>query len=462
MTDTVTDLRAAGAVETAALVRSGKVSALEVCDAAIDRIEQLDTPVNAVVVRDFERARAAAKAIDKTHSSDDVRPLLGVAMTVKESNDVEGLPSTWGYDSFAGVNVERDAVVVERLRAAGAVILGKTNAPVALADWQSVNPVYGRTSNPFDLSRSPGGSSGGAAVALATGMVPLEIGSDIGGSIRIPADLCGVYGHKPTYGIAPLKGHGFPGTDGVDVPLAVVGPMARNVADLEATLDIIAGPVAPSGYRLDLPAPRHRRLGDYRVLVLDRHPVAGADVSVRGAIAGFAEGLEAEGADVSRGTDLLPDLEDAHHSYVKYLMSIVGRGAPGEASIDANEFMLLQDIQLHLQRRWQRVFEAFDIVLAPAFGVAAFPHTDEPDWAKRFLTLDNEQTPYGNQLAWAGLATYPGLPSTAVPLALTPDGLPTGVQVMGGLYEDRTTLAFSRLAEEAGLCRDPASPFPQT
>ncbi|HRK68762.1 MAG TPA: amidase family protein, partial [Hyphomonas sp.] len=211
----ITDLAKLGAAATAEAVRSGKISALEACDAAIARIEALDKTINAVVVRDFERARAAARQIDETRKADDPRRLLGVPMTVKESNDVEGLPSTWGFESFANVDAPRDAVVVQRLKAQGAVILGKTNVPVALGDWQSENPVYGRTLNPYDPARSPGGSSGGAAAALATGMVPLEIGSDIGGSIRMPSHMCGVFGHKPTWGIVPLRGHGFPGTDGL-------------------------------------------------------------------------------------------------------------------------------------------------------------------------------------------------------------------------------------------------------
>jgi len=200
-TKTGIDLAKAGALETAEAVRKGDVSALEATDAAIARIEALDGPINAVVVRDFDRARETAKAIDRHREPGDRRRLIGVPMTVKESNDVAGLPSTWGFEMFSGLKVTRDAVVVARLKAEGAVILGKTNVPVSLADWQSENPVYGRTVNPFDHTRSPGGSSGGAAAALATGMVPLEIGSDIGGSIRMPAHMCGVVGHKPTYGI---------------------------------------------------------------------------------------------------------------------------------------------------------------------------------------------------------------------------------------------------------------------
>jgi len=249
------DLSELTAVETADAVRSGKVSALEVCDAAIDRIEATDGPINAVVVRDFDRARAAAKALDADGAKGSDRPLIGVAMTVKESNNVAGLPTTWGFPDHANNIVDRDSVVVSRLKAAGAVIVGKTNAPVALADWQSGNPIYGNTVNPLDHSRTPGGSSGGASAALAAKMTPLEIGSDIGGSIRVPAHFCGVYGHKPTYGLVPGRGHDYPGTDSLDAALAVVGPMARSAEDLAVTMDIIAGPaVRPTVERDDLVA----------------------------------------------------------------------------------------------------------------------------------------------------------------------------------------------------------------
>src|SRR5436190_602084 len=188
------------------------VSALELTDDAIARIEARDGKINAVVVRDFDRARETARAADAALARGERRPLLGLPMTAKESHEIAGLPSTWGSPAFSGWVAQRDAVAIARLKDAGAVILGKTNVPPFLADWQSNNPVYGRTNNPWDLGRSPGGSSGGSAAALAAGMTPLEIGSDIGGSIRVPAALCGVYGHKPSYGLVPLRGHAPPGT----------------------------------------------------------------------------------------------------------------------------------------------------------------------------------------------------------------------------------------------------------
>ncbi|MBI1210081.1 MAG: amidase [Alphaproteobacteria bacterium] len=445
------DLKTASAIETADAVRTGACSAREACEAAIERIEKLDGPIHAVVVRDFDRARVAAKQIDASRTRDDKRPLLGVPMTVKESNDVAGLPTTWGVQGFKDLAVHEDSVAVARLKAAGAVILGKTNVPVALADWQAVNPVYGRTVNPFDHSRTPGGSSGGAAAALATHMIPLEFGSDIGGSIRVPAHMCGVFGHKPTYGIVPLKGHGFPGTDGADVDLAVVGPLARTARDLSVALDAVAGPMPDSGWRLDLPAARQASLRDYRVLVLDTHPSVTTASNVREPLNAIGSALEKAGVSVLRQANGVPDLAAAHQDYGAMLTAITTRGVPGVKPIDAHAWMELTDKQMRLARQWRDVFADVDVVLTPCFGVPAFPHDDNPDWGQRTLVIDGETTRYGAQVAWPGVATFPGLPATAIPIAKTREGLPVGAQAIGPMFGDRTTLAFAQALQEAGL-----------
>jgi len=450
MAGAMTNLETTTALDTAALVRSGKISALEACEAAIERIEAKNGPLNAVVVKDYDRARKAAKAIDESRTANDPRPLLGVPMTVKEANDMAGLPTTWGFEMFANFQPQEDAPPVARLKAAGAVILGKTNVPVALADWQSVNPVYGRTVNPYDHSRTPGGSSGGSAAALASGMVPLEFGSDIGGSIRFPSNFCGVWGHKPTWGIVPLKGHNPPGTDGVDVPLGVVGPMARSAADLTAALDVVAGPLT-AGWKLDLPAARHKALKDFRVLVLAADDMPPVDDEVAAPIEALVSSLEGLGAKIIRKVHGLPDFASVHEDYLRLLNTAISRGTPEARPIDAHAYMNLLDAQLNLQRQWANIFREVDVVLSPTFSTAAFPHTDEPDWSKRSLTVNGQTVPYGSQLMWAGLATFPGLPSTAVPLARTSEGLPTGMQVVGNLHEDRTTLAFAELLQAEGL-----------
>lgn len=444
------DLSKLGALDTAEAVRSGQISALEACDAAIARVEALDKTLNAVVVRDFERARATAKRIDQTKAKNDPRRLLGVPMTVKESNDVDGLPSTWGFEMFANVNADRDAVLVQRLKAEGVVILGKTNVPVALGDWQSENPVYGRTLNPHDTTRSPGGSSGGAAAAIASGMVPLEIGSDIGGSIRAPSHMCGIFGHKPTYGIVPLRGHGFPGTDGVDAPLAVVGPMARNVRDLTETLDIIAGPEGP-GYRLALPAPSHKELKDFRVRVIREMPGVPIDKDTASALNAFTSKLDDAGIDFSESTEGYPDFVRMMEAYIRMLNTVITQGNPDARPISAHEWMALQSEQLAVTRQWTKVFRETDIIISPIFSTPAFTYLTEPDWSKRQLPIDGKLHPYGSQLSWAAIATYAGLPATAIPVAKNKAGLPIGLQLIGAPYADLTTLRFAGLCEAAGF-----------
>ncbi len=445
--------------EIVAALSDRKVSALELADAAISRIEVRDGPINAVVVRDFDTARAAARSADVALARGDRRPLLGLPMTVKESHNVEGLPTTWGSPAFSGWTAPDDSVGVARLKAAGAVILGKTNVPPFLSDWQANNPIYGRTSNPWDLARSPGGSSGGSAAALAAGMVPLEFGSDIGGSIRIPAAFCGLYGHKPTYGLIPVRGHSPPGMDGGPVPLAAVGPLARCAADLGLALGVLAGPEPDEakGYELRLRGPRHSNLPDYRVLMVDQHPCAPTDDEIILALDGLAGRLEAVGVAVTRASDMLPNLEAQHSVYSGILNVAMSRGSPGGTKMNAHEYMGLLDAQVAFRRRWAALFEVFDVVLMPIFGTVAFAHVDEPDNARRTLTINGLSTPYFDQLAWPGVALLPELPSTVAPVGLDKAGMPVAVQIIGGFLEDRTTIAFAGLLERefGGFKRPP-------
>lgn len=456
-TATTIDYKRATAGELAEALARREVSAVELADTAIAAIEAGDGPINAVVVRDFERGRAAAKAADAALARGERAPLLGVPMTVKEAHNVAGLPTTWGLAAAKDFIAPEDSVGVQRLKGAGAVILGKTNVPPNLSDWQSANPLYGRTNNPHDLTRSPGGSSGGSAAALAAGFVPLEFGSDIGGSIRVPSHFCGTYGHKPSYDLVPQRGHMPPGADGAGTALGVIGPMARTATDLALALKVLQGPAGLEavGYRADLPAPRATRLKDFRVLVLDSHPIARVDSRILAASNDLAGKLEAAGARVERQNALLPDLEAAHHTYLGILMTAMARGAPPEAQrnppITAYQFMDMQDHQLSVRRQWARLYEDFDIVLTPTLGVVAFPHTGDHDWGARTLPLDGEETPFGAQLAWPGIAVFGHLPSTAFPVAKTAKGLPIGLQAMGPYLEDYTSIAFAEaVAREVG------------
>src|SRR5439155_2295109 len=253
------------------------------------------------------------EAADAALARGERRPLLGLPMTVKEAYGVAGLPTTWGDPKFKDWHAEVDALVVQRLKSAGAVILGKTNVPLRLTDWQSYNAVYGNTNNPWDMSLSPGGSSGGGAAALAAGFVPLELGSDIGGSLRSPAHFCGVFSHKPSLDLIPQRGAGPPQTPPIPVrgDLAVAGPMARSAADLALELSVLAGPDEMTegiGYKPAVPPPRHDKLADYRVLVIDSNPLCPTAASITAALNGLADRLAKLGVHVVRETPKLPDL----------------------------------------------------------------------------------------------------------------------------------------------------------
>jgi amidase len=465
-----------GARELVAALAARQVSALELTNQAISRIEALDGKLNAVVVRDFERARATAKEADAALARGERRPLLGIPMTVKESFNVAGLPTTWGRADAKGWLATEDALTVARLKGAGAIILGKTNVPLMLTDWQSYNDVYGQTNNPWDVTRSPGGSSGGAAAALAAGFVPLELGSDIGGSLRAPAHFCGVFAHKPTHGMVPFRGHTPPPAPGlpVEVDLSVVGPMARTAADLTLALDVLAGPDEPlaTAYRLELPKPRRDTLKDFRVLLIDTHPLPPTAAAVRGALDRFADRLGKAGVTVTRSSPLLPDLALTARTYFSLLYSFFSADLPAETyervrdvaaaiapavdDLDARtarglvlshrDWVGADRVRTGLSARWRALFRQFDVVVCPVLPTPAFPH-DHTDFRTRRLDIDGTSQRYAHQSVWAGVATLTGQPATAVPLERSEQGLPVGAQIVGPYLEDRTTLAFAALCE---------------
>lgn len=431
------------AIELAAQIARRELSALEATDAAIARIEAIDVPINAVVVRDFDRAREAAKHADAEGVQG---PLHGVPMTFKESFNIAGLKTTWGFEHSREFIAKEDARSVSKLKQAGAIILGKTNVPVALSDLQSVNPIYGRTVNPHDHGRSPGGSSGGSAAALAAGMVPLEFGSDIGGSIRSPAHFCGVMGLKPTYGAIPSDGHFFPGTEGAAPALAMTGPMARTAEDLALALNLTA--------RLPLPPPRHTNFKGVRILVIDAHPMAELDGPVASALRAAADAAADAGAIVATQRDPVTDLTVMQHDYWKMLMiAMAGRFPPADAPpVTAADWLSLLDIQADTIRKWEALFADYDAIFAPVFGTTAFPHTDETDFSKRTLAIDGQQQPFAGQFSWIGLATYPGMPSVSVPVGS--DGhLPIGIQVIAPHWQDHSAIALAGLVHKIMLER---------
>lgn len=423
------------ALATAAAIRAGETSARTETEAAIARIEAGDDAINAVVVRDFDRARAAADAIDARAASADAMPLLGVPMTVKEAFDVEGLPTHWGFAQHAGNIAASDAEAVRRLKAAGAIILGKTNIPKGLGDWQSVNSIHGRTNHPLDPARTPGGSSGGSAASLAAGYVPIEMGSDIGGSIRVPAHFCGVWGLKPTWAAISSLGHRYPKTDGAETVLGVVGPMARSGEDLSVMLDLLS--------TLLLPPPKPAR----RVLALTAHPETRTAAACIEAVERAAEALGRAGVEVIRDHPALPDLSRQHEAYGKMLNTVFARSQPDLHHTMPTLLAWLSwlDAQARNTRAWGVLFDEVDAVIAPPAATLAFPHDSRP-LAERTLDIDGVDGPYDAHLAWAGLATYPGLPACVVPVG-TFDGLPGGVQVLTSAHRDHDAIAVAQIID---------------
>jgi amidase len=464
--------------ELAALLQTRQVSSVELLDRAIARIEAHDGKLNAVVVRDFERARVAAAEADKALAHGDRRPLLGVPITVKESFNVADLPSTRGIPGTQHIPAQEDAVAVARLKTAGAVVLGKTNVPLMLVDWQSYNAIYGVTSNPWDPGRTPGGSSGGSAAALAAGYVSLELGSDIGGSLRVPASFCGVFAHKPTYGIVPMRGQDRPGAPSLSIPvpvdLAVAGPMARSASDLALALDVLAGPddADALGYNLALPPPRRADLKEFQVLVVDDHPLLPTSGIVRAALAETAERLAKSGVKIARTSPLLPDLAVIGRVFTQLLMAVFGVDLPDDAyarrqsaaaalppddvSLAAlrlrgsimghREWVRTDRIRAGIADQWRRFFREFDVLLCPVMPTPAFTH-DHSDMNARRITIDGAEVPYVDQTMWASPATLAGLPATAMPIGRSDDGLPIGIQIIGPHLEDRTTMGFAELFE---------------
>jgi len=418
-----------GALETAAAIRAGELSPTQAVDAAIARVEELDAHINAIVVPDFERALDAAKDLEAAGPTSD-QPLFGVPMTIKESFDIEGLPTTFGLEPYAKNIAARDSRMVQRLKAAGAVIIGKTNVPPDLSDWQCNNPVYGRTNNPHDHARSPGGSSGGSAASVASGMVAAEFGTDIGGSVRVPAHFCGVWGHKPSWGLISKRGHqhpalgGKPADDGI---LSVAGPLARNGEDLAALLKIGAErPLARSG----------KALSQCKVLAVFDIDGAPVDASVLDPLENAVAALEESGVRIDRTSDLRPDLAGHHRQYLRMMNTAMARGAPrDDGSVpSAREWFELLDAQAACEQEWEHLFSTYDFVLAPPAPVLATLHV-EGSLFTADLDINGAKVPAPSGLAWAGIATFPNLPSTVVPIGQT-GNLPCGVQVIGPRWAD--------------------------
>ncbi len=452
---------------------SGKFSSVELTRHHIERIERLDGQINAVVVRDFEQALQVAASADEARQGGKRSPLLGLPMTVKDAFYVKGLLMTGGgIPEREGIVAEWDAPLVATLREAGAVILGKTNMPPYAADHQSNNLLYGRTNNPWDLERTPGGSSGGAAAALAAGMTPLEIGGDYAGSIRVPAAFCGLYGHKSSKTVGPRTGH-FPGgrLPNAAFAMAVQGPLARSASDLARVFDLMIGPQAGEdvAWRLELPDPRADRISELRVALLPCLDWLPLDREIADTLEHWGSKLSSAGATVAVVDPLDGDTPELFKTYLRIFFSQASGDVPREVAQEiANDLRSSGDEfraaagdgwdaspgdylgwfgeREIIRERLRAFFRDWDVLLAPCTILNAFPHTDWGD-EDRFLDVNGNSVSTIYMFFNPGLCNLTGHPGAAFPAGWTCDGLPIGLQAIGPCLEDRTILRFIELVE---------------
>jgi amidase len=470
------DLSYATATALTVALGTGEVSSRELLDHVADRIDLVNPPLNAVVTLDLERARRAAAAADDSTARGDKRGRLhGLVMTVKDAWETEGLRTTSGAPELREHIPAADAVAVRRLRDAGAIVVGKSNTPLYADDNQTFNDVFGQTNNPWDLERTPGGSSGGAAAAVAAGISALELGSDLGGSIRMPAHCCGVYGLKPTWGVVPFRGH-IPPPPGtlIDADVAVGGPIARSVEDLRLALEVLAGPLDEERVAWTLTLPDDLALVDLRGLRLavtfddPDYPVAR---EVQAALRTLADALDDAGARVE---EVPPPVStfDAMESWFELVLPMMGIGLPDDvydafAAVDPidgdrgtiamNRFAArFRDRAKADQRRqeqrqlWATYFENYDAFLSPILPVPAFPHDNERPMPERTIDVNGRAIPAWKATVWASAIGAMLLPAAVVPAGHTEAGLPIGVQIVGPYLHDKRLLRIAALVDEAG------------
>ncbi len=473
----MSDIAFAPAYALAAMIRRREISAVELLDHFKQRYQAHNAKLNAIVATDFDGALAFAEEADHALSRGEIwGPYHGVPMTIKDALETEGLTTTGGSPDLAGHVPEQDADAVARIKDAGAIVFGKTNVPLFSGDLQSFNDVYGTTNNPWDVTRGPGGSSGGAAAALAAGLTPLEIGSDVGGSIRTPSHFCGVFGHKPSFNLVSKRGH-VPGPPGAlfTGDLSVVGPLARSARDLEIALSMIMGPddFESLAYAPALPEPRGRDPRELTIATWFDDPYCPVEAENVKLMEQAADTLERAGATVHR--DARPDFSfgEAFEVYTTLLHGGTTRGFPPKtleqmrktaASLDPadkshqamqargaaltyHEWLAWKETQAQMRAKWATFFETYDAVLMAVAPVAAFPHDQQSNFHARTLTVNGQSRPYLDLISWAGLPLVSYLPGTAVPVGRTNAGLPVGIQIVGPYLEDFSTIAIAAMLE---------------
>lgn len=475
---TMDDPSLMSAVELTGALRRRELSSRELLEHYLRRIEKDPGGINAVITVDEQSAISQASDADEALArGEHVGPLCGLPTTVKDTIETAGLRTTAGAPELAGHLPHRDADAVSRLRAAGAVIFGKTNTPPFAVDFQTINPLFGRTNNPWDQTRTPGGSAGGSAAPLAAGHTGFELGSDLAGSIRIPASNCGVYGLKPSHGLVPTRGH-IPGPPGTlaEPDLATIGPLSRSADDLALGLDVLAGPDFHSAraWRLDLPAPRGERLRDYRLGVLLDDPYCPVDSAVLDVLTSLLDALRTAGARMAHVQPPAPLAETdplfqqtlagvtaafLPAPNLEFFQALAVGADPGDKSPltqwarwnvqSVRDWWLARERRAQLRVKWADFFRDYDALLCPVSNVPPIPHDDSPEPALRTILVNGQPTPYMTQSVWSGLATVADLPAVAVPAGLTDSNLPVGVQILAPYLEDRTAIDVARHIEAA-------------
>jgi amidase len=457
-------------------LRRRKIGCLELLDHYLKRFERYNPKINAIIATDIEGARKRARAADRALAKGDVwGPLHGVPMTIKESYDVVGLPTTWGMPELKDNIAAKNALAVDRMLAAGVVLYGKTNVPLLLADWQSYNAIYGTTNNPWDLRLSPGGSSGGSAAALAAGLTGIDAGSDIGSSIRNPAHFCGVFGHKPTWGICPPRGHALPGRV-AQGDISVIGPLARSADDLDIALNAMAGPddIDGAGLHLKLPPPKKKRLRDFKVALVVEDKNVEVDQSVKDRFQALADFLGRSKVKVDDRARPDFDTTHLHRTYVALLRAATS-GRQSAAQFEKNlaaartlksddtsyyaemtranvlhhkEWLAHNEERHRLRLKWAAFFKDYDLLLCPVASTAALPHDHAGERWERTMKVNGKAVPVTDDLFWSGYSCLTYLPATAAPIGFSPTGLPIGVQIVGPQYHDRICIGFAGLLEQ--------------
>jgi amidase len=438
------------ASEVADLLRRREVSSVELTELLIERVDAVNPALNAVVELRSEAALDEAAAADRSIADGVEEPLLGVPMTIKESFNVDGLHTTWGNPAFKDYVADWDATVVQRLKHAGAIVVGKSNVAFMLGDFgQTANELFGVTSNPWDTTRTPGGSTGGGAAAVAAGMSFLEYGSDLVGSIRIPASLCGVYGIRPSVGIVPLTGFQPPGPPAPPSEMtymSALGPLGRSARDLRSALAVTAGPddAARNAYSWALAPPRHNRLEDFRVGVVLDHERCPVSSEVAAVLSDAVDELARARLTVIEGWPDGVDPLRAYESFGFHLQLFFAFQEPGEGSASLAAFVDHETRRMAARAAWSSYFRDVDVFLCPVNFTAAYPHDNRP-FEERTIDTPEGTRPYDDQPFWTSHASLPGLPAVAAPVGRTPAGLPVGAQIVGPLYEDDNALTFAEL-----------------